>query len=158
MALQVLFRIGASGVSTPEGGYPGPAPWLVAAPGAAAVEEAPRRGGAFYPTRAEIARAKRRARNTGGFVMPLSRIRAEERRETIEELQEEVQDAIAEVSALVGLVDEPIPAVPSINWEAIEKQREFEATTKRLNAILQKLDYMIEMAQDDDDMEVLLLS
>lgn len=119
----------------------------------------PRRGGAFYPTRAEIAHNRVRQRQIGNlFATPLSWLdkKPSERKEAIQELQEAVQEAIEDVAAIRA--EAPVPQLPSIDWEAIKRKREYERIGQELQDMLRRLDEMIEMANEEDDIEIILLS
>src|SRR5262245_29920482 len=97
-------------------------------------------GGAFYPTKREIARNKVRQRQIGSlFATPLSWLdkpkTKEERVELLEELEEAVQEAIDEVAASPRPVE--IPAVPAIDWVAVaQRKKDFEQVAKSLDDML----------------------
>lgn len=124
------------------------------------VEETPRRGGAFYPTKKEIARNKVRQRQIGSlFATPLSWLdkakTKEERVELIQELEEAVQEAAAEARPRI----QDVPAVPPIDWEAVaRRKRDYERIGRELEETLERIDLMIEAANEEDDIEILLLS
>ncbi len=122
----------------------------------------PRRGGGFHPTKAEKARNRIRQRQIQSlFATPLSWLdrKPSERREVIEELQEAVQEAIEDVAAIKANGSILVPQLPSIDWDAIARQkREFKRVGQQLEETLKRLDEMIEMANDEDDIEILLLS
>lgn len=101
----------------------------------------------------------------GGWATPLSQVyktKPEERKNVVASLDAAIKVALAEAEKLQETGLQPSWKPPEIDWAAIEKHREFTKTVNTLDKMLRdveaKIDAAHRAAQEEDDIEVILMN